>query len=203
MRELQAYIRKEGQVLSEQVLKVNSFLNHQVDPNLVMDIGKTIAERYKDAGITKIVTIEASGIHIAFAAALSLGVPFLYAKKSKAITQSNEVYAASVYSFTRQQTYQITISKEFLASGDKVLIVDDILAEGAGVRGLGEIIQAAGCELVGVSVVIEKVFRTAERCWMMLEYRSMHSPASLRCRQRKASSSSQKSPSRGICSRVK
>ncbi|WAH41926.1 xanthine phosphoribosyltransferase [Alicyclobacillus fastidiosus] len=163
MRELQAYIRKEGQVLSEQVLKVNSFLNHQVDPNLVMDIGKTIAERYKDAGITKIVTIEASGIHIAFAAALSLGVPFLYAKKSKAITQSNEVYAASVYSFTRQQTYQITISKEFLASGDKVLIVDDILAEGAGVRGLGEIIQAAGCELVGVSVVIEKSFQNGRK----------------------------------------
>ncbi|MFB5190933.1 xanthine phosphoribosyltransferase [Alicyclobacillus fastidiosus] len=163
MRELQAYIRKEGQVLSEQVLKVNSFLNHQVDPDLIMNIGKTIAERYQDAGITKIVTIEASGIHIAFAAALSLGVPFVYAKKSKAITQSNEVHAASVYSFTRQQTYQITISKEFLNSDDKVLIVDDILAEGAGVRGLREIMEEAGCELIAVSVVIEKSFQNGRK----------------------------------------
>ncbi|WAH37584.1 xanthine phosphoribosyltransferase [Alicyclobacillus dauci] len=163
MEWLQDYIRREGKVLSDRVLKVNSFLNHQVDPTLVMKLGQSIGERFKDEGVTKVVTIEASGIHIAFAAALALGVPFLYAKKTKAITQSGDVYSASVYSFTRQQTYEITVSKEFLSSDDRVLIVDDILAEGAGVRGLREIIEAAGATLVGVSVVVEKSFQSGRK----------------------------------------
>lgn len=162
IKELQEYLRKEGNVLSDRVIKVNSFLNHQVDPHLVMRIGSHIAERFKNEGITKVLTIEASGIHIAFAVALSLNVPFLYAKKTKAITQS-DVFASAVYSFTRQQTYQITVSKDFLSSEDRVLIVDDILAEGAGVRGLIDIITQADATLVGIGVVIEKSFQNGRK----------------------------------------
>lgn len=161
-KELQDYLRREGKVLSEQVIKVNSFLNHQVDPLLIRDIGQNIAKRFEGMPITKVLTIEASGIHIAFAVALALNVPFVYAKKSKAITQSG-VYATSVYSFTRQQKYDITVSKEFLSPDDKVLIVDDILAEGAGVRGLLEILEQAQSTLVAVSVVIEKSFQNGRK----------------------------------------
>jgi xanthine phosphoribosyltransferase len=163
MQTLQDYIRQEATVLSDRVLKVNSFLNHQVNPSLVMDIGKDIAERFRLEGLTKVLTIEASGIHIAFAVALNLNVPFVYAKKTKAITQSGDTYSASVYSFTRQETYQITVSKEFLAADDRVLIVDDILAEGAGVSGLLEIIEASRATLVGASVVIEKSFQNGRK----------------------------------------
>lgn len=143
-------------------MKVNSFLNHQVDPFLIRDIGEHIAKRFEGTPITKVLTIEASGIHIAYAVSLALGVPFVYAKKSKAITQSG-VYSASVYSFTRQQKYEITVSKEFLSADDKVLIVDDILAEGAGVRGLLEILHQADASLVAVSVVVEKSFQNGRK----------------------------------------
>lgn len=159
MKTLRDRILQDGQVLSSRVIKVDSFLNHQVDPNLVMEIGQTIAKRFKGKGITKIVTIEASGIHIAFAAALSLGVPFVYAKKKKAVTQSGDLYVASAYSFTRQETCQITLSKQFLDASDTVLIVDDILAEGAGVKALMDILNEAQATLVGVSVVVEKSFQ--------------------------------------------
>ncbi|EPZ49170.1 xanthine phosphoribosyltransferase [Alicyclobacillus acidoterrestris] len=163
VKELQAYIRREGVVLSEHVLKVNSFLNHQVNPSLVMSIGENFAARFRGEDITKVMTVEASGIHFAFATALSMGVPFIYAKKTKAITQDNGVYTASTYSFTRQQTYQITVSKDFLSSADRVLIIDDILAEGASVKGLREIIDAAGAKLMGVGVVIEKSFQSGRK----------------------------------------
>lgn len=164
MRELEQYIREHGQVLSESVVKVNSFLNHLVDPMLIMHLGQDIANRFESESITKILTIEASGIHIAYAAAYCLGVPFVYAKKSKAITQSN-VYEARVYSFTRKQTVSITVSKEFLVPEDRVLIVDDILAEGAGVRGLLEILAQAQSTLVGISVAVEKSFQNGRR-WL-------------------------------------
>jgi xanthine phosphoribosyltransferase len=159
---VQQYLMREGKVLSEQVIKVNSFLNHQVHPVFIRDVGQQIADEFQNASITKVLTIEASGIHIAFAVALALGVPFVYAKKSKAITQSG-VYASSVYSFTRQTEYQITVSKEFISSDDKVLIVDDILAEGAGVRGLLDILEQAKASLVAISVVIEKSFQSGRK----------------------------------------
>lgn len=162
MRELEDYIQREGKVLSNRVIKVNTFLNHQVDSSLIAKLGEDIAKRFSHESITKVLTVEASGIHIAYATALSLGVPFVYAKKSKAITQSS-VYHASVYSFTRQQTYSITVSRELLTRDDRILIVDDILAEGAGVRGLMGIIEQAGSTLVAVSVAIEKSFQGGRR----------------------------------------
>jgi xanthine phosphoribosyltransferase len=163
MKELKDRILQDGKVLSERVIKVDSFLNHQVDPALTIEIGKVMADRFRDQKITKVLTIEASGIHIAFATALSLAVPFVYAKKKKAITQSGDTYVASVFSFTRQETTQITLSKQFLTAEDRVLIVDDILAEGAALTGLIEIVKEAGAQLVGVSIAIEKSFQQGRK----------------------------------------
>ncbi|MGD8192239.1 xanthine phosphoribosyltransferase [Brevibacillus ginsengisoli] len=159
MKALQERIVQDGQVLSSQVLKVDSFLNHQVDPMLVTEIGQEFARIFADERITKVLTIEASGIHFAFATAFALGVPFIYAKKKKAVTQTEDVYSAPVYSFTKQETYQISVSKRYLNAQDRVLVVDDFLATGAALIGLKEIIQESGAHLVGIGAVIEKSFQ--------------------------------------------
>ncbi|GLX66358.1 xanthine phosphoribosyltransferase [Paenibacillus glycanilyticus] len=159
MRMLEDRIREQGLILSDTVLKVDSFLNHQVDTALALEIGKELAGRFADKPITKVLTIEASGIQFAMAAGIALNVPFVYAKKKKAITQSEQAYSASVHSFTKQETYQVTVSKSYLGPGDKVLIVDDFLATGAALVGLVQIVNESGAELVGVSCVIEKGFQ--------------------------------------------
>jgi xanthine phosphoribosyltransferase len=159
MKLLQDRIRKEGLILSDTVLKVDSFLNHQVDTALALEIGKEFARRFADKTITKVLTIEASGIQFAMAVGIALNVPFVYAKKKKAITQSEQVYSASVHSFTKQEAYQVTTSKNYLGPGDKVLIVDDFLATGAALVGLVQIVNEAGAELAGVGCVIEKGFQ--------------------------------------------
>ncbi|NIK72413.1 MULTISPECIES: xanthine phosphoribosyltransferase [unclassified Paenibacillus] len=159
MKLLEDRIRKEGLILSDTVLKVDSFLNHQVDTELALEIGKELVARFADKTITKVLTIEASGIQFAMAAGIALKVPFVYAKKKKAVTQSEQVYSASVHSFTKQETYQVTVSKNYLGPGDKVLIVDDFLATGAALVGLVEIVRESGAELAGVGCVIEKGFQ--------------------------------------------
>ncbi|UFJ39483.1 xanthine phosphoribosyltransferase [Brevibacillus humidisoli] len=159
MKALQERIRQDGIVLSSQVLKVDSFLNHQVDPMLTMEIGQEFANRFRADGVTKVLTIEASGIHFAMAAAYALRVPFVYAKKKQAVTLTEDVYSVPVYSFTRQETYRISVSKRYLSEGDRVLIVDDFLATGAALLGLVEIIKQSGAKLVGVGAVIEKSFQ--------------------------------------------
>lgn len=159
MKLLKERICQEGLILSETVLKVDSFLNHQVDTELVLEIGKEFAQIFGDEPITKVLTVEASGIQFAMATAAALGVPFLYAKKKKAITQAEEMYSASVFSFTRQETYQICVSQKYLGPSDKVLIVDDFLATGAALIGLTDIVKEAGAQLVGCGCVIEKSFQ--------------------------------------------
>ncbi|SFF28339.1 xanthine phosphoribosyltransferase [Paenibacillus catalpae] len=159
MKVLEDRIREEGLILSDTVLKVDSFLNHQVDTALALEIGREFARRFADKPITKVLTIEASGIQFAMAVGIALQVPFVYAKKKKAVTQSEQVYSASVHSFTRQETYQVTISKNYLGPEDKVLIVDDFLATGAALVGLVQIVSEAGAELAGVGCVIEKGFQ--------------------------------------------
>ncbi|WCT55782.1 xanthine phosphoribosyltransferase [Paenibacillus kyungheensis] len=159
MKELQERIRQEGQILSEKVLKVDSFLNHQVDTGLAVEIGKEFARLFAHEKITKVLTIEASGIQFAMATGIALGVPFVYAKKKKAITQGDVVYAASVHSFTKQETYQVTIVQSYLNKEDRILIVDDFLATGAALVGLADIVKASGATLVGVGCVIEKTFQ--------------------------------------------
>ncbi|MFF2911644.1 xanthine phosphoribosyltransferase [Paenibacillus sp. NPDC057934] len=159
MKVLEERIRQEGLILSDKVLKVDSFLNHQVDTELALAIGQEFKRIFGHLPITKILTVEASGIQFAMAAGIALGVPFIYAKKRKAVTLSEAVYSAPVHSFTRQEDYQISISQKYLGPNDKVLVVDDFLATGAALVGLADIIEEAGAELLGVGCVIEKSFQ--------------------------------------------
>ncbi|MNB72378.1 Xanthine phosphoribosyltransferase [compost metagenome] len=159
MKVLEERIRQDGRILSDTVLKVDSFLNHQVDTTLVLEIGREFARIFGGRPITKVLTIEASGIQFAMAASIALGVPFVYAKKKKAVTQEGEVYSAPVHSFTRGESYLVSISRQYLGPDDKVLIVDDFLATGAALVGLADIVQESGAELLGVGCVIEKSFQ--------------------------------------------
>lgn len=159
MKLLEERIRQEGLILSDTVLKVDSFLNHQVDTQLALDIGKEFARIFAGETVTKVLTIEASGIQFAMAAGIALNVPFIYAKKKKAVTLAEQLYTAPVHSFTRQETYQVSISRNYLGPQDRVLIVDDFLATGAALVGLVDIVKQSGAELVGVGCVIEKSFQ--------------------------------------------
>jgi xanthine phosphoribosyltransferase len=159
MKVLQERIRQEGLILSDTVLKVDSFLNHQVDTELALQIGQEFKKLFGHQPITKVITIEASGIQFAMATAIALGVPFIYAKKKKAVTLAEAVYSAPVHSFTRQEDYLVSVSQKYLGPDDKVLIVDDFLATGAALVGLVDIVKEAGAELLGVGCVIEKSFQ--------------------------------------------
>ena len=141
MELLKQRIREEGIVLNNRVLKVDGFLNHQIDPHLFKAIGKEIADRYRDAGVQRIVTIEASGIALALMAALELDVPLVFARKKKSILMVDDVYHSVVYSYTKEENYDITISKKFLPAGEKVLIIDDFLASGEAAMGLAIAIE--------------------------------------------------------------
>ncbi|MFC7370930.1 xanthine phosphoribosyltransferase [Fictibacillus iocasae] len=159
MNFLEKRIVEDGQVLSSSVLKVDSFLNHQVDPELMEKIGKEMAVRFQGTGITKIVTIESSGIAPAVFTGLSLGVPVIFARKQKSVTLQDGLFSAEVYSFTKQQTNTICLSAQFLTSGDRVLIIDDFLAYGEAALGLCEMVQQVGAVIAGIGIVIEKSFQ--------------------------------------------
>ncbi|TVS99247.1 xanthine phosphoribosyltransferase [Enterococcus durans] len=159
MKELVERIQKDGHVLGEGVLKVDSFVTHQVDPVLMEQMGQRFAEVFKEQGITKVVTIEASGIALALFAAKELNVPMIFARKAKSLTMDEELLTASVYSFTKQVTSTISISRKFLSAEDKVLIIDDFLANGQAAKGLIELCRQAGAEVEGIGIVIEKSFQ--------------------------------------------
>lgn len=159
MRELEERIKNDGQVLGEDVLKVDNFLNHQIDPQLMYNMGEEFHRLFKDKKITKILTVESSGIAPAVMAGLIFQVPVVFARKHKSLTLKNDLYTATVYSFTKKVSNEISISKKFLNSDDHVLIIDDFLANGQAVQGLMEIIDAAGATLEGVGIVIEKTFQ--------------------------------------------
>ncbi|AXH98814.1 xanthine phosphoribosyltransferase [Sporosarcina sp. PTS2304] len=159
MELLKEKIRQEGKVLSEEVLKVDSFLNHQIDPVLMQEIGKEFVSRFSDQQITKIVTIESSGIAPATMAGLLLGVPVVFARKRKSLTLTDHLYSAKVHSFTKGETNDISVSKDFISSADTVLLIDDFLANGQAALGLIEIVKQAGAQLAGVGIVIEKSFQ--------------------------------------------
>lgn len=160
MEKLVERIKEQGNVLDEGVLKVDAFLTHQVDPQLMKEIGHTFADVFKDKGITKVVTIEASGIAPALYTAEALAVPMIFARKAKSLTMDEELLTASVYSFTKQVTSQVSISKKFLSQDDTVLIIDDFLANGQAAKGLIELCQQAGATVVGIGIVIEKSFQS-------------------------------------------
>lgn len=159
MKELVARIKEDGRVLGDGVLKVDSFVTHQVDPVLMEAIGKRFAQVFQAANITKVVTIEASGIAPALYTAQELGVPLVFARKSKSLTMNEELLTAQVYSFTKQVTSTISISKKFLTENDNVLLIDDFLANGQAAKGLIELCQQAGAHVEGIGIVIEKSFQ--------------------------------------------
>ncbi|MEC2056665.1 xanthine phosphoribosyltransferase [Peribacillus psychrosaccharolyticus] len=159
MQLLKDKIKAEGLALSDQILKVDSFLNHQMDPVLMKEIGKEFAERFNEEGITKVLTIESSGIGPGLMAALELNVPMIFARKKKSLTLSEGLLTATVYSYTKKETNTITVSTNYIESGDRVLIIDDFLANGQAALGLMEICEKAGASVQGIGIVIEKAFQ--------------------------------------------
>ena len=160
---LQKKIQSDGKVFAGNILKVDSFLNHQIDVDFMDQLGKEIARRFLSAQVTKVLTIEASGIAIAYPVARELHCPMVFAKKSKTKNLNALVYSAPVESFTHGCVYDIKVAKEYLSADDVVLIVDDFLANGNAVRGLVEIVKQAGAALAGVGIAVEKGFQNGGR----------------------------------------
>ena len=159
MKLLEDRILKDGKVGAGNVLKVDSFLNHQVDVPFISELGREFYRLYKDEGVTKILTIEASGIGIACLTAVCFGVPVVFAKKTPTNNISGSVYTAEVYSYTHERTYNIRLSRDFLTSDDRVLIIDDFLAKGSALLALLKLVHDAGATAVGAGIVIEKAWQ--------------------------------------------
>ena len=156
---LEDRIRSEGRMLPGGIIKVDSFLNHQMDVDLIDRIGAEFYSEFKDMGITKILTVEASGIGIACMTARYFKVPMVFAKKTASANQSNDLYTAKVHSFTRGTDYIIRVDKRYLKKDDRVLIIDDFLANGAALNGLLSIVEDAGAVAVGAGICVEKAFQ--------------------------------------------
>ncbi len=163
MRLLEERILKDGQVFPGNILKVDSFLNHQIDVELINEMGKEIKRIYDGCGVNKILTIEASGIGIACITAQFFSCPVLFAKKTKTKNIASTVYKTQVRSFTHGTEYDVIVSKDFIAEGDKVLIIDDFLAEGNALLGLIDLCSQAGAEVVGCAIAIEKGFQDGRK----------------------------------------
>lgn len=159
MELLKQKILKDGRVIEGRILKVDSFLNHQLDIGLFDEIGKEFKERFKDREVSRILTIESSGIAIACIAAQHFGVPVVFAKKHDALNIDPDTYHSEVFSFTKNKQYNVRVSQKYLSRADKVLIIDDFLANGQAAAGLVDIVRQSGAELVGVGIVIEKGFQ--------------------------------------------
>ena len=159
MKALEEKILKEGKVLPGNILKVGSFLNHQIDVDFTMEMGKEIAKLFANDGVNKILTIETSGIPIAVAAGAAMHVPVVFAKKHKSSNVSGEVLSTVVHSYTHGTDYTVVVEKDYLSESDNVLIVDDFLANGKALKGLIDIIAQAGASVAGASCAIEKGFQ--------------------------------------------
>jgi xanthine phosphoribosyltransferase len=158
VKELQDRILKEGQILGNGILKVDSFVNHQVDPLLMDACGREFARRFASVGATKILTAEISGIAPAVTTAIHLGLPVVYARKTKPITMPDQVYLTLAPSHTKGRMVELIVSPEYMAHGEKILIIDDFLASGATILGLVRLAEASGSKVVGIGALIEKIF---------------------------------------------
>ncbi|MFB4212069.1 xanthine phosphoribosyltransferase [Shouchella sp. JSM 1781072] len=164
MKQLQDAIIERGTVLSTGVLKVDQFLNHQVDTQLMTEIGLEFARLFQDEQVTKVITIESSGIAPSFMCAHQLQTPLIFARKKKSVTMNQaNVYSSRVYSFTKQEYSEVTVSKDLIEEGDRVLLIDDFLANGEAASGLINIVEQAGASVVGVGIVIEKSFQNGRK----------------------------------------
>lgn len=159
MKLLEERIRRDGTVKEGNVLKVDSFLNHQMDIALFNEMGKEWARLYEGCPITKILTVEASGIGIACVAAQHFGVPVVFAKKTQSLNIDGEVYSTKIQSFTHKRVYDVIVSKKFIKPEDHILIIDDFLANGCALEGLLEIVHAAGATVEGIGIAVEKGFQ--------------------------------------------
>lgn len=168
---LKQKILEEGQVLDEDVLKIDSFLNHQIDPVMSYAMGREFVRIFSDVKIDKVLTIEASGIALGLVTAYELGVKLVFARKSKSRLMNDESYTADAYSYTKQVTNHITVLKKYLTAGENVLIVDDFLANGSAALALASIAEQAGCKVVGIGVAVEKAFQDGEEKLKAAGYR--------------------------------
>lgn len=159
MELLKKRILEVGAVVSDQVLKLDSILNHQVDPQLIMEMGKEFARLFAANKPTRVLTVESSGIPIAYATAFTLGVPLVFARRKKPVTMVENMYVERVPSFTKGIVTDIMVSSEYLERGDRVLLIDDFIANGDAARGLIRIVERAEAELVGVGIAVEKAFQ--------------------------------------------
>lgn len=158
MQALKDRILKEGRNLGNGILKVDGFINHQVDPQLMDECGRELAKRFANVGATKVLTAEISGIAPALTTALHLGVPVVYARKSKPVTMPDQIFLTLAPSHTKGRTVELIVSPEYLRTGERVLIIDDFLASGQTILGLARLAQAAGSTIVGIGTVVEKTF---------------------------------------------
>ncbi len=163
MKLLKSRIASEGRVIGTNIVKVDAFLNHQIDIQLMNQIGKAFYDYFKHKHINKILTVEASGIAIAALAALHFDVPLVFAKKAQSVNLDGALYTSKVYSFTKKRSYDVIVEKKFLNAGDNILILDDFLAEGNACLGLIDIIEQSGATLSGIGIAIEKGFQRGGR----------------------------------------
>jgi len=168
---LKRKIVEEGVVLGNQVLKVDSFLNHRIDPVLMDGIGDVFARLFAEDGVTVVLTIESSGIAPAVMTALKLNVPLVFARKRKSLTLRDDLYTEKAYSFTKQEENEITVSKSYIGPGDRVLVVDDFLANGQASLALARIVEQAGARVAGIGIVIEKSFQSGRQALIEAGYR--------------------------------
>ncbi|CAD2081598.1 xanthine phosphoribosyltransferase [Jeotgalicoccus coquinae] len=164
-------ILSEGIALSDNVLKVDKFLNHQIDPELMVEIGKEFHARFKDDKITKVLTLESSGIAPAVMTALNFNVPAVFARKRKSLTFTNDLLSAQVFSYTKQETNMISVSNQFIQPGDNILIIDDFLANGEAAGALISIVEQAEANVAGLGIVIEKSFQSGASILKNRNYR--------------------------------
>ncbi|RAP78013.1 xanthine phosphoribosyltransferase [Paenibacillus montanisoli] len=163
MDQLKERILREASILNQDVLKLDALLNHQVDPLLTQEMGKEFARLYAESPITKVITVESSGIPVAYATALALGVPLVFARRKKTLIADPDAYCERVPSFTKGIVTDIMVSRQFLSPSDTVLFIDDIIANGDAARGLIKIIERSGAKLAGLGVVVEKSFQAGAR----------------------------------------
>lgn len=164
MEELKQRILQDGLVIDNRILKIDNFLNQQIDTALINHVGQEFARRFKDVHIDRIITIESSGIAVAYAASLALNnLPIVFARKKKSLLTKGEQYTAKIYSYTKKEEYPATISKAYLHAGESVLIIDDFLASGAAAVGLTDIVAQAGCTVAGIGIVVEKTFQSGRK----------------------------------------
>ena len=163
MRLLKEKIKNEGIVLNNSILKVDAFLNHQIDPELMMELGREFSKRFADKKVTKILTVESSGIAVALTTALFFHVPVVFARKQKPSTMNENLYSTKVFSFTKNVTNNVSVSKKFLPPGENILILDDFLANGEAAMGLVDLVHQAGSNVVGIGIVIEKSFQPGRK----------------------------------------